>query len=184
MKKQFYSELQTVGASLESFKKRFNIDESLKKMTLYKFWANVAGAKFKDVSKPVSVNKDGILLVACKNSFVTSELFMFKEKILEKLQPYSKSLEISVKDVVFSHKIWQEDKSENGGEEESTAGEEFVYQKPSDEEIDSIVLDEDTLKEVKNAVEKAQFASQDSKEKMFNAIVKNLKEQEYKRRMS
>ncbi len=170
-----YSNIENISSVLENFKKKYNIDESLSKLTFFKFWENIVGKKFKDVSKPVSINYKGVLQVACKNSMVTNELFMFKDAILAKIIPFVTPLNIKITDIVFSHKIWREEKENSEDCEQEIS----KIEKISDEELDKIELDENVILDVKNAVYNSEFISKSQKEKMFKAIIKNLKEQKY-----
>ncbi len=172
-----YSEMFSIASALEEFKKKHNFDAAIKKATFFKFWSKVVGKKFQEVSKPVSINSNGVLQVACKNSLVTGELFMFKDDILKKMQPYTAPLKLEITDIVFSHKIWTEEQQEENLVQEAQP----EPQKISDEELDKIELDEETLEEVRLAVENSKFASDEQKKKMYCAIIKNLKEQKHKK---
>lgn len=166
-----YCEMESVNDMMEAFKKAFRFKTTLKQHTLFKFWSKIVSKKFKDLSKPVSVNSNGILQVACKNSLVTSELFMFKDDILKKTEVYSKPLGFEIADIIFSHKIWTQ-------EPESVEAETTTENpKISDEELQKIELDEQTINEIQSAVENSSFAAETDKQKMFSAIIKNLKVQ-------
>ena len=170
-----HSGMYDIEEVLDEFKKQYNFENIVKKSTFFKFWSKIVGKKFQDKSKPISINKKNVLLVACENSMVTGELFMFKDAILEKMQVYTKPLNIKIDDIVFSHKIWQTEK------EQLDEGIEFV--KPTkipDEELEKIILTEEEIASIKMSIEKIPFADKAQKDKMLNAIAKNLKLQKYK----
>ena len=48
------------------------------------------------------------MVIACENAIVAQELTLRKTQILVKLEPYLKSLKLSVKDLKFDPKKWQE----------------------------------------------------------------------------
>ena len=48
----------------------------------------------------------GVLVVACESSAVAQELMLQKPQLLEKFQPYLKSLRLNVKDIKFDPKKW------------------------------------------------------------------------------
>ena len=50
-----------------------------------------------------------VMVVACENAIVAQELTLRKAQILAKLQPYTKSLKMNVKDLKFDPKKWCEE---------------------------------------------------------------------------
>lgn len=171
MKKILYTKFETAGDVLSSVLKNTDLQAGIKKTTLSKFWGKIVGKKFEELSKPVSLNNQGLLTVACANSFVTSELLMFKPDILKKLEPYAKSLDIYVSDINFSHKIWAPERD---------LMEEYDYEEKQAPKIpgidyDSIVLDAAEVENIRNCVNNNKFASEEQRERMFEAIVKDLK---------
>ena len=46
------------------------------------------------------------MIIACKNAIIAQELILKKLDILENLQPYVKSLNMTVKDLKFDPKKW------------------------------------------------------------------------------
>lgn len=170
-KKILYTKFETAGDVLSSVINNSGLQAGIKKTMLAKFWGKVVGKKFEALSKPESLNSQGVLTVACANSYVTSELLMFKLDILKKLAPYAKSLDVVVSDINFSHKIWapERDLMEEYDYEEKKAP------KIPDIDYDSIQLDPDEVESIKNCVQNNKFASPEQRERMFEAIVKDLK---------
>lgn len=82
------------------------LSRAITRNNLYKFWAKAAGEKFSKNSKPYSMLKGSVMVVACKSSIVAQELMLRKTKILEKLKPYTDSLRIKVVDLKFDVKKW------------------------------------------------------------------------------
>ncbi len=176
MKKILYSEFNQIGGILDSVLKGSSLQSGLKKTTLRQFWGKIVGKKFEKVSKPESIQKN-LLIVACANSFVTSELTMFKLDILKKLSPYTKSLNIDIKDIVFSHKIWKDEtETENSTNAET---QEHFFTDPDSIDYESIELDENELDSIKNCVSRNTFATEEQRKRMYDAIVKDLKYQKY-----
>ena len=178
MKKILYSDFNDVGSVLDSVIKNSDLQYGIKKSVLTKFWPKVVGKKFENYSRPESLNRSGILSVACANATVTSELTMFKHDILKKLEPYSKSLDLKIVDIAFSHKIWTTGKTEERVEETGET-EERSEDKKTFEEInyDEIELDEAEIQTIQNCVNTNKFASEEQRKKMFEAIVRDLKHQ-------
>ena len=97
--------MSDIAEVIDSFKKEYNFDAAMNMHTLFGFWNKVVGKKFENNSKCEQINNKGILTVACRNSTVSNELLMFKEEILKKINVYAKPLDITVADIVFSHKV-------------------------------------------------------------------------------
>lgn len=78
---------------------------ALKYSTVFSFWPQIVGSKFKDSSKPLSI-RSFKMFVTCENSFVVQELSMYKKVLLEKIKIYADPLGIKVSDMVFDYKNW------------------------------------------------------------------------------
>ena len=180
MKKNIlYTKFEAVGDVLSSILKNTDLQAGIKKTTLSKFWGKVVGKKFEGISKPASLSNKGVLTVACENSYVTGELLMFKPDILKKLAPYAKSLDIEITDINFSHKIWssEHDLMAKYDYEEKKAP------KIPNIDYDLIELDPVEVENIKKCVSNNKFASEKQREKMFKAIVKDLKFQKAMEKM-
>lgn len=108
-KKILYTDFEEVGSIIESMMSSSELKKALTRSNLYKFWGKIVGKKFADKSRPYSMMGGGVLIVACANSAIAQELMLQKPQILEKFQPYLKSLHLSVKDIKFDQKKWQSD---------------------------------------------------------------------------
>ncbi|HCB11610.1 MAG TPA: hypothetical protein DEO94_05695, partial [Cyanobacteria bacterium UBA11991] len=84
--------------------------KAIKRSNLYKFWAKAAGEKFAKNSKPYSMLRGNIMVIACRTPVVAQELMLRKTQILLKLQPYTESLKMKVTDLKFDSKKWVEEK--------------------------------------------------------------------------
>ena len=115
MEKILYSKFESAGDILSQLKRELKPKEQSKVMTLFLMWKEVAGAKMAEFSKPIGLSKEKTLIVACKNSAISQELYMTKARILKSVQFYADSLQLEVKDICFSHKIWEKynNKKEN-----------------------------------------------------------------------
>lgn len=82
------------------------IKRAINRKTLYKFWNKAVGEKFGKMSYPYGMTANYTMIIACKNAIVAQELILKKLDILEKLQPYVKSLKMTVKDLKFDAKKW------------------------------------------------------------------------------
>ena len=73
----------------------------------------VAGEKFAEQSKPYSMIKGSIMVIACKTPTVAQELMLRKTQLLVKFKPYVESLDMKLTDLKFDAKKWiEEDKIE------------------------------------------------------------------------
>ena len=176
MKRILYSGLENIGHVVNSIVKDTDLQNGIQKSMLFKFWGKIVGKKFEKITRPVSINNKGELIVACANSMVTSELLIFKTDIQKKMQPYTKSLNINISDIVFSHKIWRQEK--NTPDYTDTAPESTnAHAKKFNPDL--IELDENELAMIRSSVEKNTFASKQQREKMLKAIINDLKYQKF-----
>lgn len=106
MKKILYTDFEDTESIIEKMLSKTEIKKAVTRNNLYKFWAKIAGKKFSEKSKPYSMMGNGILVVACESSAVAQELMFQKTQLLEKFQPYLKSLHLKVKDIKFDPKKW------------------------------------------------------------------------------
>lgn len=170
-----YCEMNSLGSVLDSFLQNSNIKEGLKKSTLFKFWTKAAGKKFENVSKAQGITRNNVLVVACANSFVTSELTMFKRELLKKMKTYADPLGIVIEDINFSHKIWETPSFRDEKEEAADPNKPDL----SGFDPDEIELDKDEVEAIKASVEKNTFASVEQRERMLETIIQDLKIQKF-----
>ena len=107
MKKVLYTNFEDVGSIINEMLSSNDLKRAVTRNNLYKFWNKIVGKKFSEKSKPYGMGGNGVLIVACKNSSVVQELVLQKPQILEKFQPYLKSLHLTVKDIKFDPKKWE-----------------------------------------------------------------------------
>lgn len=108
LKKVLYTDFVKTESLIEELLGKKEIKKAITRNNLYKFWGKAAGEKFAKKSKPYSMLGGGVMVIACENAIVAQELTLRKTQILVKLEPYLKSLKLSVKDLKFDPKKWQE----------------------------------------------------------------------------
>jgi len=88
----------------------FNYDETQAKSKeeLFNSWEEIIGNKISKMSKMYEISDDGILTIACSDSFVANELYFEKEKIMSLIEEKAQKLGIKIKDIKFNYKIWKE----------------------------------------------------------------------------
>ena len=106
MKKILYTNFQNIDEIIEGMMKNAAIKKAMTRANLYKFWKNVAGEKFAQNSKPYSMTKGNVMVIACKTSTVAQELMLRKTQILVKFKPYVESLNMKLTDLRFDPKKW------------------------------------------------------------------------------
>ena len=109
MKKILYTKFQNIDELIAQMSKDKELSRAITRNNLYKFWTKAAGEKFAHNSKPYSMIKGSIMVIACKSSIVAQELMLRKSQILAKLAPYTESLRIKVADLKFDVKKWVEE---------------------------------------------------------------------------
>ena len=106
-KKILYSNFEDASSIIESMMSSSELKKAVTRNNLYKFWAQVVNKKLSDRSKPYGMMGGGTLIIACENSIVAQELMMQKAQILQRFQPFLKSLRMNVKDIKFDQKKWE-----------------------------------------------------------------------------
>ena len=91
-----------ISELLPVFLKSLDYSKVEKNTSIQTEWQRVVPKGFEEKTKTLNKTDDGTLFVACENSFVTNELFMLKQDILDKID---KSFDIN--NIVFTHKAWK-----------------------------------------------------------------------------
>jgi len=107
MKKILYSDFVDVSSIIETMLTSKELKRAITRNNLYKFWTKIVGKKFSDKSKPYGMVGNGVMIIACQNASVAQELVLQKTQILEKFQPFLKSLHLKVSDIKFDCKKWE-----------------------------------------------------------------------------
>jgi hypothetical protein len=108
-KKILYTDFEDAATIIEGMMTSKELKKAVTRNNLYKFWEKIVGKKFSEKSKPYSMGANGLLIISCESSAVGQELMFQKAQILEKFQPYLKSLHLKVKDLKFDPKRWEKD---------------------------------------------------------------------------
>ena len=174
-----YTNFDSLENVMYSVLNQNGLQSGLKKATFFKFWPKIAGKKFEKYSKIVSLNERNILTVACANSAVSSELLMYKADLLKKINAYANPLGLEVEDINFSHKLWK-----NPSEKSDASGPKEEVKNPYEHDMtgfrpEEIDLEPDEVERIKRSVESNTFATPAQREKMFNAIILDLKAQKF-----
>jgi predicted nucleic acid-binding Zn ribbon protein len=106
MKKIKYTKFQNIEDIIADMMKQSAIKKAVTRSNLCKFWSKVAGEKFAKSSKPYSMIKGSIMVIACETPTVAQELLLRKTQLLVKFKPYVESLHMSLSDLRFDAKKW------------------------------------------------------------------------------
>lgn len=106
-KKILYTDFEDASSIIETMLSSKDLKKAVTRSNLYKFWEKIIGKKFSDKSKPYGMARNGTMIIACANSAIAQELMLQKPQILEKFQPYLKSLHLKVTDMKFDQKKWE-----------------------------------------------------------------------------
>ncbi len=105
-KKILYTNFDDAASIIEAMLTSKELKKAVTRNNLYKFWDKIVGKKFSDKSRPYSMAGNNVIIIACQNASIAQELILQKKQILEKFQPYLKSLHMNVKDMKFDCKKW------------------------------------------------------------------------------
>lgn len=109
MKKILYTKFQNIDEIIAQMMKDAAIRKAVTRTNLCKFWNKVAGEKFSQNSRPYSMIKGSIMVIACKTPTVAQELLLRKTQLLTKFKPYVESLNMKLVDIRFDAKKWVEE---------------------------------------------------------------------------
>lgn len=106
MKKILYTKFKNIDEIIAEMTKHAAIRKAMTRANLCKFWRKVAGEKFAQNSKPYSMLRGSIMVIACKTPVVAQELLLRKTQLLVKFKPYVESLDMKLTDLRFDAKKW------------------------------------------------------------------------------
>lgn len=112
MKKILYTKFQNIDDIIAEMMKHAAVRKAITRTNLCKFWNKVAGEKFAKSSKPYSMIKGSVMVIACETPIVAQELMLRKTQLLVKFKPYVESLHMKLTDLKFDAKKWITDVEE------------------------------------------------------------------------
>jgi len=139
-----------------------------KQSTIFSFWDDIAGKKLSKITKPYQI-KYSKLYISAKSPTVNQELSLIKNKLLEKINLYSKPLGIEIKELVLNYKNYDEITKEKN---------DYIEDKPVEytlNQIDSVKIDGNFEQLIKTEIDKINFLNQEQKEKLVKKIIQSKK---------
>ena len=153
-----------INSSVFGEKKDRKINYVVKQSTIFSFWANVVGQKFTNFTKPYNI-KYSKLYVSVKSPVIVQELSLYKSKLIEKINSYSKPLGIEIKDIIFNYKNFSATQ---------TITEKGIEDKPIEidkSRIEEVVVDSAIEEKIKAKIDKLKFLNEKQKENFIKKIL-------------
>lgn len=182
--KRYNRDLTGISTILNKFVKDFGIDKRLKERVLINIWPEIIGDTFADCTKAVSViKKNGydVLLVGVSSPTVSQELYFFKKDLIKKISSITNMFEFNIQDIVFSQKVWKEEKRP---EQLNTNSDDYVYifkKNPTEKELSAISVPDSILSDIKGSIETQNFTDDSQKNRLYETIIKDIKIQIWKK---
>lgn len=136
----------------------------VKHSTIFSFWDDVVGSKFAKFTRPYAL-KGNKLYVSAKSPVIVQELTLYKNKLIQKANSYSKPLGIELTDIIFNYKNFAA---------QAPSGLTGVEDKPVEiykHQLDSVEVDNQTKEQIQKNINKIKFLNQEQKEKLTTKII-------------
>lgn len=164
------NEIKTIGSLIDSsvFACGLSSDKMkniVKQSTIFSFWSEIVGKKFEKISVPYRITAE-VLYVAVKSPVVSQELSLNKKLIIMKINSYSMPLGISISDVVFNYKKFDEVSSVNMSH---LPDDKIVWYNNLD--LDKILIDKEFEKEICDVISKIGFLTDNQKNNLMRKIL-------------
>lgn len=140
----------------------------VKQSTIFSFWDSIVGSKFSKFTKPYSI-KANKLYVSAKSPVVAQELSLYKTKILNKVNSYSKALGLEIKDIIFNYKNYT---STNPIKSNAVEDKPVVIEKST---LNDIELAKENKEQIQKSIDKINFLDENQKQKLADKIAENQK---------
>lgn len=141
-------------------------------------WEDIVGKKFSGKTELAEVFQKGnkqYLLIYVKSSPLVQELGFFKQNLIKKIR---EKFYIEISDIII--KVANTDlKNFAGFLSKETDVLEVYDERPSDAELDLIILPDNIVETIKISVQKQTALSEEQKKRMFQIIINDLKTQEW-----
>ncbi len=164
------NETKTIGSLIDSsvFASGFNSDRIkaiVKYSTIFSFWSEIVGKKFEKISVPYLIKAE-VLYVAVKSPVVSQELSLNKKLIMTKINSYSMPLGITINDIVYNYKKFDEVSSQDST---VLTDNELIWY--NNIELDKILIDKNFEKEIFDAISKIRFLTDTQKNNFARKIL-------------
>lgn len=106
MGKVLYTDFEEIESVISGMMDNPHLKKAITRTNLYNFWDKILPDKFKQKSKPYGMLPGGVMIVACQNPVVAQEMNLHKIILMNKFEPYAKSLKMRITDLKFDPKKW------------------------------------------------------------------------------
>lgn len=106
MGKVLYTDFEGLNSVIDTMMDNPVIKKAVTRTNLFNLWDKILPEKFREKSRPFSMLPGGVMVIACENPVIAQELMLRKIILLNKFQPYLKSLNMKVTDLKFDSKKW------------------------------------------------------------------------------
>lgn len=147
------------------------------------FWKNIVGKKFEKLSIPYDI-KGRTLFVSVISPVILQELSFFKADIIKKAAPYAEGLNFKINDIKFDYKNWQSVKNGTKGENPSKAFDTDIPDYYTDEDFETIGLDNNEEKEfeiLRKTINDIEFLPASVKTNMYKNAMNQYKAQKLRK---
>ena len=104
--KVLYTDFEEVNSVIDSMMDNPQLKKAVARTNLFNMWDKILPENFRKKSRPYSMLPGGIMVIACENPIIAQELSLRKIILLNKFQPYLKSLQMKVQDLKFAPQKW------------------------------------------------------------------------------
>lgn len=109
MEKVLYTDFEEINSVISTMMDNPQLKKAVTKTNLYSFWDKILPQKFKNKSRPYSMQQGNVMVIACENPVVAQELSLYKVILMKKFEPYLKTLKMRVNDLKFDPRRWTAD---------------------------------------------------------------------------
>ncbi|MBQ9246138.1 DUF721 domain-containing protein [bacterium] len=112
MKRINNSNFELLKDVIKELEFNYNPDSCQNTEKLSEFWVETIGEKIVNFAKFYDFSDDNILTIVCSDSYVSNELYLEKDKLLEKMNKKAQETGIKIEDIKFDYKKWKEKQHE------------------------------------------------------------------------
>ena len=112
MKKLNNSNFELIEDILKTIEFKYDSSKQKDIDCLEEFWEEIVGRQLSKASRVYGISKDRTVTIVCADSFIANELYLEKDKILNKMEEKAVNLGIKIEDIKFDYKKWKENNEE------------------------------------------------------------------------
>lgn len=106
MGKVLYTDFEGLDSIIDTMMDNPQFKKAVARTNLFNMWDNILPEKFRKKSRPYSMLPGSVMVIACENPVIAQELSLRKVLLMQKFQPYLKTMQMKVCDLKFDPKKW------------------------------------------------------------------------------